>query len=202
MNMLLRNNPGDAWWIQTGYYTGTVGIPIGGCPRTYYCIRRATGYGLYFEFLLGNENQDYDVEIVPAGTPWAALTHKILRIDHYTSTANPYCFVVYRDYNVAVKTVCTNVYNGYIQTGSPGVWNEAQSVYSASIAWPAAFYGSTNPGTNNTIRVRGANGWQDWNTSLLAGKTATFFEDPNVYSPSTTTTTLTNHYWFYTTGSG
>ena len=71
---------------------------------------------------------------------------------------------------------------------------------------PFQYMGYNSPGTNNTLRIKGANGYVDWTSTLSTGGTATFDEPicPNYtycrYSPAYYLTIINPDYYIAPNG--
>ncbi len=118
----------------------------------------------------------YDEERTPAGNytihPDGALslnTADIYSIEYAGSGS----WNIFDHYNHLI----TNV-TGFPGSGAPAVGSEVNNSYSpgSNIEMPYTYYGYGTRGTNNTLRIKGANGYVDWTTTLSSGGTADYDE--------------------------
>jgi hypothetical protein len=61
---------------------------------------------------------------------------------------------------------------------------------------PATLYGYSNPNTNNTLRIKGANGFVPWTSTLSSGQTNYYDERNGWPDCSTSGMPYCAYYWF------
>ena len=81
------------------------------------------------------------------------------------------CWTLYFDYSTAKKTYCSLPTSGQAEAVAEIYTYDGNSVTMGPTAW-----GYSNPNTNNALRIRGANGWVAWTTSLSSGQTGYYDE--------------------------
>jgi hypothetical protein len=138
-------------WIQIGWYTGIVGIGTTTDCQPGICVRRSGSYGLYVEAQRGSDYSIYDFSHL---APGGRVTYRIERHQ------DPGCWSVYYNYNVFAASFC-----GFPSAGGAFVVNELYNP-SGSSHMPRSEFGVASRGTNQTLRLRGANGWVDWTTAV------------------------------------
>jgi hypothetical protein len=137
-------------WIQIGWYTGG----IAGCP-----IVPNGQYGLYLEWKIPGDSS-HCIRL----SPLAYGSNVTYRIQHMGNG----CWQGYYNYNTAAGgQVC-----GLPRTMSAQAVNELANGSGNSTTMPRSVFGSASPNTNQALRLMGANGYEPWDTSLLAGGTA------------------------------
>lgn len=86
----------------------------------------------------------------------------------------------------------------YYLGGSSGGAIASRELLNVSSIVDWATFGSGTAGTNQTLRIQGSNGYQDWRASLQVGTTST--EDFRNASPKNVYDDLQPHYYFTTYG--
>lgn len=78
------------------------------------------------------------------------------------------CWFAYYNYNTLAATFCS-----YAEvSGRMDAMAESYASSPGTTGMALTFFGADAGGTNQTLRLKGAAGYQDWTTSLLAGSTA------------------------------
>ncbi len=203
------NSTGTAW-VQEGWVAG--GISGNG-----YTICTTTAIHLYEEGQNGNASSYTNADI--GGL--SLNSSYVLRIEYFPNTSgndceahNPNyrgsCWISFYNYNYAEAE-----YDGFPTSGAPTVAGEVYSPYCGSwscgsgnavVEMPTTIFGSSDPSTNNGLRIDGANGYVPWNTSLSSGSTSAYDERncPNTgncpHSPAYTVSNFNNYYKVETYG--
>ena len=172
-------------WLQIGSYTGSLGVGST-CPKFGKCISRNQEYGWYAEnqSLLGYSIYDYGRALQGTTT-----TSRVV----YNSASG--CWETYLTYSGSlVLQDCT----GEPATGSMWALLEVyiNSGYQAHI--PTYVFGTSNPNTNQAMRLHGANGWEPWDTSLTAQTTDSF--DERTSTPTYVVSNYADYYYFLAYG--
>lgn len=152
-------------WIQIGWAAGCVGSE----PQVQ-CFNSSPG--LFEELLYPNGTYS-----VTSDGSLAYSSADTYRIEYYPSTA---VWKVFDNYNHWLRdvtdmptsgapTISTEVFNG----NTPG----------HAVEMPLTTFGSSNPNTNAGMRIKGANGWVVWSTSLSSHYT-TKYDESNCPNPT------------------
>jgi hypothetical protein len=146
-------------WLQIGWYTGIIANTLGSCQPTL-CVQRTGSFGLYVEYQKANGTvyHVYDKSSLGLG---GHVTYRV----QYAPTLGSGCWTAYYNYSTVAATVC-----GLPTSGPIWVVNELDN-NSGLANMASSEFGTATPGTNETLRLFGAQGYQDWNQKLLAGGT-------------------------------
>jgi hypothetical protein len=143
--------------IDTGWYTGC--FILNNPPTCRYITLGA--YDEVYNAATGS----YQAPDISYEAPSTVITFKI----EYNSSSG--CFNSYWQYNVYTNTIC-RYSSGVMFAGS-----EAHTHVSGTIVeMPVTYYGSSTIGGNNELRIKGANGWVTWTTSLSSYTTSRYDE--------------------------
>lgn len=136
-------------WIQIGWLAGNSSDCTG---------NPAGGYEMYVEYDTSDSGgaQCFLLGSLSLGS---SVTYRI----EFDSNG---CWEAYYDYNVLATLAC-----GLPNSMAAAAVNEFYNYYAPSDTMPRSVFGSTDPDTDAALRLRGATGWQPWDTTLEAGGT-------------------------------
>ncbi len=176
-----------SYWLQTGWYTGTVSNePVGSC-HVGTCVSRLNTFGRYVENM--TSQQTYSVYDFGTADPSSAVTSRVV----YNGVTG--CWEAYITYSGGIKGEdCVEPNTVGIMVATTEM--EDQSGVAPTLA--LSYFGTSNPNTNQALRLHGANGWEPWDTSLTAQYTERF--DEHSYTPPYYYHGLNSYYWFYAYG--
>ena|GEM_PF-6423478 len=168
-------NFADRSQIQIGWLGGCIGNGT-------YQVCDDTNIGLYDESI----NQATGSYVVANDGSLSYLTTDIYRIEYYSASQ---CWDVFSGYNYLVRADCGT----FPTSGDPSAGSEVNNRNSPTnaIEMPYTYYGSTNPNSNSGLRIKGANGYEIWGTSLSSGTTNAYDER---YCPNPTNCLATPNY--------
>lgn len=179
-------------WVQVGW--------LGGCVTngTVYACADLGTIGIY------DEEQNGPTGAYAVGYDGAASlnTGYVLRVEFYP----PGCWQAFDMYDNLLRSLCAPGPWSFPTSGAAIVASETCNCASPfgsgpQIEMPVTLFGSSNPNTNNGLRVKGANGYVPWTTSLSSGSTAYYDERncPNascVGSPAYWVSAFNPNYYF------
>lgn len=151
---------GDGSWVQTGWYSGCFilvdppvcrYITLGG-----YVEKRNVGTNTYNVF---------DVSPNSPVSPGSAI---IFMIEWGGG-----CWNTYWMYNVSTGGLCSPIPSSGEAWAGAEVHTHNQNTY---VEMPLQYFGNSNPYTNNGLRIKGANGFVPWTTSLSSYYTSMYDE--------------------------
>jgi len=152
----------DLTWFQTGWFTGTIAADTANCTFLS-CVRRNGSYGRYVENISPSGISILDYGTVALGS---STTSRVV----YNGSSG--CWEVWLTYS-----------GGYVQldcneptSGEMVATSEMLSNSGGFVTLPTAKFGTSNPNTNQALRLLGANGFEPWDTVLLAWYTERFDE--------------------------
>jgi hypothetical protein len=139
----------DGGWVQEGWYAGCL-------VNEMYC--RQSVLGRYTEILNKSVTPNF-YEFIDWDTAAFSGT-SIFRIEY----ASGGCWKMYFDYSTLKKTYC-----GLPGSGRPEAVGEVKTIVGNSVEMPLTVYGSSSPNTNSGLRIKSANGWGSWTTTVSTG---------------------------------
>ena len=169
------NSPAD---IQIGWFTQILGNSTGGCAYPN-CASSYGAFSMYLEYTL--PNGAYSISNLGGISPRTAIIYRVQR-------ASSGAFNVFDFYSNLVGTV-----SGLPSTGAASAQGEAYRAPGTSSfpKLPTATFGTSDQTTNQAMRLLGANGYEPWDTMLLAAHTLTFYDSGN-----TVMARLNDHWYF------
>ncbi|MEU8070340.1 MULTISPECIES: hypothetical protein [unclassified Micromonospora] len=135
-------------WLQIGWYSGT----ILGCPTT-----PTNEYRLYVEWKLPGQSTS-----CRQVSPLSKGGSVIYRVEFEGSG----CWRAYYNYNSLAERVC-----GLPNSMAASTSNELYNGTGRSTKMPRSTFGASDPNTNAALRIKGASGYQPWDSSLTKGGT-------------------------------
>jgi hypothetical protein len=172
----------DATWQQTGWYTGTITDEPPGTCDVGSCVARIGNYGRFIE--MWRNRVGYSVYDYGAASTGSSTTSRVV----YNSSSG--CWEVYLTYGGGVSAYdCT----GEPTTGAMYATTEMASVSGSVVPLAIAYFGTSDPNTNQALRLHGAAGWGPWNTTLTAYYTERF--DERDYTPEYTESSIKD-FWY------
>ncbi len=152
----------DTTWLQTGWFTGTIAENWTNCTFLS-CVRRNASYGRYVENMTSSGYSVLDYGTVALGS---STTSRVV----YNSSSG--CWEVWLTYSGGwVQEDCSEP-----TTGEMVVTTEVASNSGGFVTLSPASFGTSDPNTNQALRLHGANGWEPWDTTLTARYTERFDE--------------------------
>lgn len=171
--------PMGSSWAQEGWYAGCLAgqgqqICTSGSVMDYYDEQYDAGNDAYYVF----DN----------GTLSDGSGH-IIRIEY---SPGDKCWYEYFNYSTLEDSLCS-VQGGPIPgSAAMEATSEVWSGNGGTIEMPKTVYGYSSPGTNSTLRIKGAAGWVNWTSSLSTGGTIAW--DERNTSPTYTLSVLVADY--------
>ena len=173
----------DNFWVQPGWYTGEIcGSNCGNCQYPS-CTWRGISYGWYIENKspAGYKVQDFG---------YAAFNST--RTVYMKYNANDGCWEVQLDYGGPINWYDCSEYP-YI-SGAMFAANEIDVNSGVTGGLPTSYFGTSNPNTNQALRLHGGNGWVPWTANLSSYYTDRF--DEYNTTPKYTNLTL-DSFWYF-----
>ena len=146
-------------WLQEGWFAGClneVSCEYSGLGR--YTEIYDPGGPIPFQFTDWTQLGNYP-------TPFSGSS--IFRVE-YAGTS---CWNMYLDYSDLKRQYCSLSISGQPQATSEVLTNDGSSV-----EMPTTLYGYPALNTNSTLRIKGANGWVNWTTTLSSHTTGYYDE--------------------------
>lgn len=169
----------DTTWLQTGWYTGTIAADTNNCTFGS-CVRVDGVYGRYVE------NQSSSGYIV---FPYGNIATGSSTTSHIIYNASTGCWEAWLTYSGgSVLTDCNEPTSGEMVATT-----EMASNSGGFVTLPLAHFGTSNPNTNQALRLHGIAGWVPWNTTLTKNYTERI--DEHGYTPKYVLTVLNPYYW-------
>jgi hypothetical protein len=165
-------------WVQIGWFRGVVGC--GSSSISY----GGTGYHLYIEGASAaapNQTSCPPNYFVHNYSPLSLGGTVTYLISHSGS-----CWNVYYNYSFLAHQFCGSAWPS---SGAAEMENELLN-NSGTASMPTAYFGNSNPNTNEALRIRGAGGWEPWtpkratelhDTSSASGNDYTYMAPLNDY---------------------
>jgi hypothetical protein len=168
--------------MQTGWYTGTVSNEAVGYCHTGTCVQRNGNYGRFVENT--EPGGFYSVWDYGSAGLGSVVTSRVV----YNGQDG--CWEAYITYSGLLKGQdCSEPATGVMMATAEMKAGSGTAPY-----LPLAYFGTSNPNTDQAMRLHGANGWEPWDTSLVAQYTERF--DEHGYTPKYVYHALYSYYWF------
>lgn len=148
-------------WMQVGWFGGCAGNGnVRLCANDPLLLYDESSNAATGAYILANDG------------PLGYFFTDIYRID-YTASAD--CWDIFNSYNNLLRALCGT----FPHSGTAEAFSEVTNFYAHNAATEMpyfAYYGSTNPGTNSGLRIKGPNGWEVWSNAPTSGLTDAYDE--------------------------
>jgi len=160
---------GDGGWIRIGWLAGCINWPA----SPYVCSNTALTLFDDEYRVTGCTANCYTIN---SDGPLGYSASAIYEI-YYLGSGS---WRINKNYNVAVRTVA-----GFPGSGAMVVGSEVEGTFSPNspVEMPYTTFGYSSPGTDSTLRIKGASGWVDW-TPGINGHQLTTYDEHNCPSAS------------------